>query len=64
MVKITDMKGCKKCKALTEEIRCPKCGGKTTNEWTGFLVIIDYSRSQIADNMGIKYNGEFALKVS
>lgn len=56
-------KGCKECQFLTELNKCPQCGGKVSSEWRGFLVILDYSRSKIAKNMGLTMNGSFALKV-
>lgn len=57
------LKGCKECQALTELQKCPHCGGKISSEWRGFLVILDHTRSKIAKQMGINFNGKFALKV-
>ncbi len=63
MVKPSELKACKKCRYLTTEKKCPICGGETTKEWQGYLVVIDYKRSEIARKMGITINGKYALKV-
>jgi DNA-directed RNA polymerase subunit E" len=56
-------KACKNCSYLTEEDECPKCGGATSKEWQGYVVILDHTRSEIARKMGISTNGKFALRV-
>lgn len=56
------MKACKNCSRLIEEDSCP-CGGELSKEWQGYLIILDYSRSEIAKKMKIKTNDKFALKV-
>ncbi len=48
---------------LTEEEKCPLCSGEVSKDWQGMLVIIDHTSSDIAEHMGIKANGRFALKV-
>jgi len=60
---VETLKGCKECQTLTDLDKCPHCGGKITSEWSGYLLIVDYTRSQLAKKMGINYNGKFALKV-
>ncbi len=57
------LKGCKDCQALTELNKCPHCGGKISSDWSGYLVIIDHTRSRIAKKMSVNFNGKFALKV-
>jgi DNA-directed RNA polymerase subunit E" len=57
------MKACKSCYHITELDTCPLCGGELSKEWQGYLVILDHERSHIAQKMGIKANGRFALKV-
>ena len=57
------MYACKKCRYLTEESTCPLCGGEVSKEWQGLLIIVDYSRSKIAEKLGIKVNGKYALRV-
>ena len=58
-----DLKACKKCRYLTSEKICPICGGETSREWQGYLVIVDHTKSEIARKMGIENNGRYALKV-
>ena len=58
------MKACKKCNYLMEEgDKCLLCGNELSKDWQGYVVILDYSRSKIAEKMGINSNGKFALKV-
>jgi len=56
-------KACKVCSAITEEDKCPLCGGETYKDWQGYVVIIDHTKSEIAKRMNIDKNGKFALKV-
>jgi len=58
-----NLKACKKCRYLTTEKICPICGGETSREWQGYLIIVDYTKSEIAKKMGIEHNGKYALKV-
>lgn len=57
-------KACKRCKMFIEGNECPVC---RTNQfslsWQGRLHIIDASKSVIAEKMGIKSKGEYAIKV-
>ena len=46
-----------------KKILCPKCGGELTKEFNGYLVITDWTKSDIAKKMDIKENGKYALKV-
>ena len=57
------MRSCKKCNHLTDEAACPFCGGATSKEWQGYVVIVDHTKSEIAKKMGTNANGKFALKV-
>ena len=56
-------RACKRCSAVTEEAKCPLCGGETSKEWQGYVVILDHTKSEIARRMGIHVNGKFALRV-
>lgn len=59
-----EMKACKKCNYLMEEgEKCALCGGELSKEWQGYIVVLDYTRSDIAKKMNISANGRFALKV-
>ena len=53
----------KQCCFISEEDTCPRCGGQTSREWQGYLVVIDYEKSDIAKQMGISSNGKYALRV-
>ena len=52
------LKACKSCSFVS-----PRCGGQTSKDWQGFLVVTDFEKSEIAKKMGITSNGRFALKV-
>ena len=57
-------KACRKCSALAEEAdRCPMCGGEMSNEWQGYIHVINPERSEIARHIGIKVPGRYALRV-
>ena len=56
-------KACKQCSFISVEDTCPRCGGQTSREWQGYLVVIDYEKSDIAKQMGISSNGKYALRV-
>ncbi len=57
------LRACRRCRYLTEENTCPLCGGETSKEWQGYVIILDHNKSQIAKKMGIQANGRFALRV-
>lgn len=57
------MRACKTCLRLTEDERCPVCGGNTSQYWSGYLAVIDPEKSQIAKRMELKTPGQYALKV-
>ncbi|MDQ1372103.1 MAG: DNA-directed polymerase subunit [Candidatus Thermoplasmatota archaeon] len=56
-------RACKRCNSMTEEEKCPLCGGDTSKEWQGYVIILDHTKSEIARRMGISVNGKFALRV-
>lgn len=56
-------KACKNCSAITDEDKCPLCGGETSKDWQGYVIIVDHPRSEIAKKMGLHVNGKFALRV-
>lgn len=56
-------KACKQCSFVSEQDVCPRCGGQTSKDWQGFLVVTDFEKSEIAKKMGISSNGKYALKV-
>lgn len=58
-----NLKACKNCHTITEANKCPRCGGETSREWQGYLVVIDPEKSEIARKMGIHAAGRYALRV-
>lgn len=56
-------KACKQCSLISDADVCPRCGGHTSKEWQGFVAVLDFERSEIAQKMGITANGKYALKV-
>jgi DNA-directed RNA polymerase subunit E" len=57
-------KVCKNCRYFYESGECPICKSSTTaSTWQGRLHILDVSKSKIAEKIGIKVKGEYAIKV-
>ncbi|RLI91005.1 MAG: hypothetical protein DRO94_04775 [Candidatus Altiarchaeales archaeon] len=55
---------CKNCKRIVwAKSICPRCGGKTTEHFTGFVGVLDPEKSEIARKLEIKERGKYALKV-
>ncbi|MCL4480548.1 MAG: DNA-directed RNA polymerase subunit E'' [Candidatus Thermoplasmatota archaeon] len=58
------LRACKKCKLLTIERNCPIHGEeKTTEEWSGFVLISEPTESVIAQKASIRMPGMYAIKV-
>ncbi len=59
------LKACRKCKMLVplNVNTCPNCGSKDFSEdWSGMVIIIRHD-SILAEKLGIKNPGKYALKV-
>jgi DNA-directed RNA polymerase subunit E" len=56
-------KACKNCLLLTKNDVCPVCSLPTAKRWSGYVIIRDPERSQIAKKMNITKPGTYALKV-
>jgi DNA-directed RNA polymerase subunit E" len=57
-------KACRVCKTITEEPICPKCKSvEFSEDFSGFVIILDASKSQLAEKMKIKEAGRYALKI-
>jgi len=55
---------CRDCHRVVEGEACAVCGSSNlSTDWTGYLVIIDPARSEIAARMNINLPGRYALKV-
>ncbi|MCX8181608.1 MAG: DNA-directed RNA polymerase, subunit E'' [Candidatus Methanomethyliaceae archaeon] len=56
---------CRKCKYILgeDDTKCPICGGTDLSEdWSGLVVVLDPS-SSVAEMMGAKKPGRYAIKV-
>ena len=53
---------CKSCSMVSDREQCT-CGGQMAREWSGYVIILDHNRSEIAKKMGVNVEGRFALKV-
>jgi DNA-directed RNA polymerase subunit E" len=60
---ISSWKACKNCMSIVDGNKCPRCGGETSREWQGYLIVIDPEKSEIARKMGIHAAGRYALRV-
>ncbi len=56
-------KACLNCKTIFEGEVCPNCGGtKFSENFKGRVYIFNPEKSEIANNMKINKEGEFAIK--
>jgi len=57
-------KVCRKCKIFVEGSECPACkGNQFSTSWQGRLYIVNPNKSIIAEKIGMKAQGEYAIKV-
>ncbi len=57
-------KVCKICKLFVEEDTCPNCKNSSfANSWQGRVFITDPEKSMIAQKVGLKMKGEYAIKI-
>jgi len=58
-------KACRDCHRIVESGRSVcMCGSNSISmDWSGYVVIIDAEESEIAKELGIKKEGQYALKV-
>ncbi|MCM2464866.1 transcription elongation factor subunit Spt4 [Methanoculleus oceani] len=55
---------CRECHRVVEGESCVVCGTANLSEdWAGYVVIIDPEHSEIAKKMNITMAGRYALKV-
>ncbi|MEK6821185.1 MAG: transcription elongation factor subunit Spt4 [archaeon] len=59
-------KACRACHKLSEDVKeCPLCKSTDlTTFWSGLVMILDSEKSEIAQKMGAKGNGKYALRLS
>ncbi|RJS82213.1 DNA-directed RNA polymerase subunit E'' [Methanophagales archaeon] len=58
-------KACRDCHRIVESGKSVcRCGSNSiSKDWSGYVVIIDAKSSKIAEQLGIKREGRYALKV-
>ncbi len=57
-------KACKRCKMFVDGQECPNCKlNSFTTNWQGRLYIVDPVKSLVAEKIGVKAKGEYAIKV-
>ena len=57
-------KACRVCRAITTAERCPLCGSYSlSQDFEGFVIVLDPENSKIAKEMDIKKPGLYAVKV-
>ncbi len=56
---------CKNCKfIISHGNRCPICGSEDlTSNWSGYVIIINVDKSEIAKKENIKTNGVYAVSI-
>ncbi len=55
---------CRECHRIVTGLNCSVCGSNSlSTDWSGFVVIIDPSRSSIAKKLNVTLSGKYALKV-
>lgn len=55
---------CRQCHAITDEDECPAChSDDLSNDFLGYVIVMDPESSVIARKMQIEAPGTFALKV-
>ncbi len=56
-------KACLNCRTIYEGTKCPNCGETPASEtFKGRIHIFDSKKSEMAENMGLNNEGEFAIK--
>jgi len=57
-------KVCRECHRVVTGQTCAVCGSTNfSTDWSGYVIIIDPARSQIAQKMQVRLAGKYALKV-
>lgn len=58
------LKACRDCNFITESSTCLNCGGTSlSDDWAGYVVVLDPDNSEIAKKLNITKPGKYALKV-
>lgn len=57
-------KACRNCHFITESNTCPNCGNASlSDDWTGYVIVLDPNDSEIAKKLNITKPGKYALRV-
>ncbi len=58
-------KACRSCRYVSSGAEnCPACGSsELTDNWSGFVIIMDPEASDLAKQMVVKMSGKYALKI-
>ena len=55
---------CRECHRIVTGSTCSVCGSNSlSSDWSGYVVIIDPSRSSIAKKLNVNLSGKYVLKV-
>ncbi len=59
-------KACKNCRLIMSQgDTCPICGqSNLTSKWTGYVVVLNVEKSEIAKKLKLKINGSYALHLN
>lgn len=62
---MVEEKACKSCRLLISHgDTCPLCGSKDlTNKWSGYAIIVNAEKSQIAKRLSLKVNSTYAINI-
>jgi len=56
-------KACKVCRTIYEGDKCPRCESEeSTDNFKGRIVVLNAEKSEIAEKLGIKNKGNYAIK--
>ncbi|MBI4149535.1 DNA-directed RNA polymerase subunit E'' [Candidatus Woesearchaeota archaeon] len=57
-------KACRECKLFVDGSHCPICNGTDfSTNWQGRVMILNQEKSLIAQKIGMKRGGEYAIKL-
>ena len=58
------LQACRNCNFITESSTCPNCGSASlSDDWAGYVVVLDVEGSEIAKRLNITKPGKYALRV-
>jgi len=57
-------KACRECKLIHVGNECPNCSSKeSTENWKGHLIVFNAEESEVAKNIKITKNGNYAIRL-